>query len=275
MESVGKIKKAIITFLILNFGLSSIFYYLMTTTGNSQFYVYLVMWCPAIAAIITSLIFYRSIRGFGWRPGKIRYLVGAYFVPLIYALISFGLFWILNPGTLKGGIAMVNILLTVLYGTLTCFLTALGEEIGWRGFLVPQMAKITSFTKVAIIVGIIWAVWHYPGIIFGIYNADTPLLYALPVFTIAIIGMSFILAWFRLKSGSLWPAVLFHASSNLFLQSIFDPITIQTGITKYYLGETGIFTVAAILVFAFIFWTWRDKLPDNLIKTDKEEYSPS
>ena len=57
MESVGKIKKAIITFLILNFGLSIIFYYLMVTAGNSQFYVYLVMLCPAIAAIITSLIF--------------------------------------------------------------------------------------------------------------------------------------------------------------------------------------------------------------------------
>ncbi|AXV37561.1 MAG: CPBP family intramembrane metalloprotease [Methanobacteriaceae archaeon] len=274
MESVGKIKKAIITFLILNFGLSSVFYYLMVTGENSQFYVYLVMWCPAIAAIITSLIFYRSIREFGWRPGKVKYLIGAYSIPLIYALISFGVFWILNPGTLKGGIDPIGVLMAVISGTLTCVLTALGEEIGWRGFLVPQMAKITSFTKVALITGIIWAGWHYPGIIFGIYNADTPLWYALPVFTAAIIGMSFLLAWFRLKSGSLWPPVLFHASSNLFLQFIFDPLTMQTGITKYYLGETGVFTVVAILVFAFIFWTWRDKLPDTLIKKDQEN-SPS
>ena len=40
--------------------------------------------------------------------------------------------------------------------------TATGEEIGWRGFLVPELAKVLPFTGVALVSGLIWASWHYP-----------------------------------------------------------------------------------------------------------------
>jgi uncharacterized protein len=40
--------------------------------------------------------------------------------------------------------------------------TVLGEEIGWRGFLVPELAKRHGFAVTAIISGLVWAVWHYP-----------------------------------------------------------------------------------------------------------------
>lgn len=273
MESVGRVKKAIITFLVLNFGLSSIFWYILGLAGDvsagGSLYVGLLMWCPAAAAIITSLIFYRSIRDFGWRPGKVKYLIAAYAIPIIYSVVAYGLYWFLSSGSFTGKVPS-NIILLVIVGTLTCALTALGEEIGWRGFLVPQMAKITSFTKLGLITGVIWAVWHYPLILFANYNAGVPLWYSLPMFMVTVIGMSFILAWFRLRSGSVWPPVLLHASSNLYVQSIFDPLTVQTGITRYIVGETGILVGVIILIFAFILWMQRDKLPDTLIKTDQE-----
>lgn len=275
MESVGKIKKAIITFLILNFGLSSIFYYLTGSVGSvfagGGLYVAFLMYCPAIAAIVTSLIFYRSIREFGWKPGKVKYLVIGYAIPLVYATIAYGLFWILTSGTFTGNLPQYNLIYFVLMGTLTTILGGvLGEEIGWRGFLVPQLAKITSFTKVGLISGIIWAVWHFPLILFANYNAGASLWYSLPMFTITVIAMSFILAWLRLRSGSIWPAVLLHASSNLLVQNLFDPLTKQTGITRYVVGETGVLMAVVILVFAFILWMQRDKLPDTLIKKAKE-----
>ncbi len=275
MESVGKIKKAIATFLILNFGLSTIFWYLTGSVGSitagGGIYVVLLMYCPAIAAIITSLIFYRSINEFGWKPGRVKYLVMGYAIPLVYATIAYGLFWILTSGTFTGKLPQYNMIYFVLVGTLTSIVGGvLGEEIGWRGFLVPQLAKITSFTKLGLISGIIWAVWHFPLMIFSGYNAGASLWYSLPMFTLAVIGLSFILAWLRLRSGSIWPAVLLHASSNLFVQNLFDPLTMQTGITKYIVGETGALMVAVILLFALIMWIRRDKLPDTLIKKFKE-----
>ncbi|MGZ7067731.1 MAG: CPBP family glutamic-type intramembrane protease [Methanobacterium sp.] len=259
-NAISRVKKSIITFVILTFALSSIFYYLIIFSSFGGLNTLLLMWCPAIAAIITSLIFFRSIRGFGWGPGKIKYLILGYIIPIVYAIIAYGLFWILGLGTFTGDLPN-NIILFVIVGTISGVISALGEEIGWRGFLVPQLAKLTTFTWVAIISGVIWALWHFPLIIFSNYNSATPLWYALPLFFVATLGISFILAWLRLKSGSIWPAVLLHASHNLFIQQFFDPLS-SGSLTKYLVGETGVLLVAIIIIFALVFWMMRDKLPD-------------
>ena len=83
----------------------------------------------------------------------------------------------------------------------------LGEEIGWRGFLVPELFKTMGFTATALFSGIIWALWHYPVLIGADYNAGTPAWYGLICFTVMILAISFIFAWMRLKSGSLLPIV--------------------------------------------------------------------
>jgi membrane protease YdiL (CAAX protease family) len=50
------------------------------------------------------------------------------------------------------------------------FATVLGEEIGWRGFLVPELAKRHSFVATSLISGIIWALWHYPILLFELVS---------------------------------------------------------------------------------------------------------
>jgi membrane protease YdiL (CAAX protease family) len=44
-----------------------------------------------------------------------------------------------------------------------------------------------------------------------------------------MIGMSVIMAWLRLASGSLWTAAVFHASHNQFIQVFFTPATSLNG----------------------------------------------
>jgi len=68
-------------------------------------------------------------------------------------------------------------------------------------------------------------------------------------------------AWLRLKSGSLWTGVLMHASHNLFIQSVFGPLTTDTGLTKYITGEFGLALALISLVIAYIFWKKRTELP--------------
>ncbi|MEJ0055766.1 MAG: CPBP family intramembrane glutamic endopeptidase [Bacteroidota bacterium] len=60
--------------------------------------------------------------------------------------------------------------------------TALGEEIGWRGFLVPNLFNVTGYTYTSLITGVVWAVWHYPLLIFGVYNNGASPLYGLTCF---------------------------------------------------------------------------------------------
>jgi membrane protease YdiL (CAAX protease family) len=270
-KSPSIVKKAIITFIILNFVLSSIFYFFIISFGSLNavggLYTFLLMWCPAIAAIITSFIFFKSIKEFGWKPGKIKYLIAAYTIPIMYITIAYGIFWVLDLGVFTGNIP-ANIIIFIVMGTVLSIMFALGEEIGWRGFLVPQLSKITTFNYVVLISGAIWALWHFPIIIFGSYTTGTPLWYSLPIFTLGILASSIILAWLRLKSGSLWPAVLLHASHDFYLGNMFDPLTSGT-LSHYLVGETGILLLAVLLAFALIFWKMRNKLPNTLISGAK------
>jgi membrane protease YdiL (CAAX protease family) len=134
---------------------------------------------------------------------------------------------------------------------------ALGEEIGWRGFLVPELAKVTSFGRVGFLSGLIWASWHVPLIVGADYHGRNPAWYSLLCFGIMVVAMGYVAAWIRLKSGSVWPAMLFHASHNLFVQAIFDPNTRSTPFTNYVTGEFGAGLAIAAIVVAMIIWPRR------------------
>lgn len=75
-----------------------------------------------------------------------------------------------------------------------------------------------------------------------------------------VLGISSPFAWLTLKSGSLWPAAVLHASHNLFIQGIFDPLTGEAGWTAYLTGEFGLGLALAGLVTAWVFWRRRDAL---------------
>ncbi len=136
----------------------------------------------------------------------------------------------------------------------------LGEEIGWRGFLVPELYKTMGYTKTSLLSGLIWVVWHLPILFFADYNLGTPSWYAMICFAILIISISFILTWFRIKSNSLWTAALLHASHNRFIQDVFTPLTRDTGNTNYYIDEFGIVLPLVCIGFALYFWSRRNEL---------------
>lgn len=69
------------------------------------------------------------------------------------------------------------------------------------------------------------------------------------------------LAWLRLRSGSLWPAALFHATHNLVIQGIFDGSTIDTGPTKWITTEFGIGMAVVAVIVGIYFWRRRGELP--------------
>jgi membrane protease YdiL (CAAX protease family) len=76
-----------------------------------------------------------------------------------------------------------------------------------------------------------------------------------------VVADSFILAWLTLRSGSLWPAAILHGSHNLFIQSIFTPLTRNTGSTNYIIDEFGIGLVVTIAIGAIIVSRNAGRLP--------------
>ena len=252
---------------MLTVALSSIFYFLIITSGTifaaDMLYILAWMWCPGIAALLTSILHEKNLNGFGWGFGKPRYLLLSYFLPVSYSFLAYFLVWSSGLGGLQRGLDLEFFeffAISATLGILLSSLSSIGEEIGWRGFLVPELARVTNFKRTSIISGVIWAVWHYPLILFADYNSGTPAWFGLSCFTVMIIGISFPLAWLRLKSGSVWTAVIFHASHNLFIQQIFDPLTNDTGATKYFIGEFGIVLALISVPFAYVFWKKRHEM---------------
>lgn len=92
-------------------------------------------------------------------------------------------------------------------------LEAVGEELGWRGYLLPRIAEFGR-VRAGLISGLLWATWHVPLIyIAAVYHGGAGPLYMLP-FGITIVAMSFIANELRMASGSTWPAVVFHGAHN-------------------------------------------------------------
>jgi len=283
IESSRRTVDKMITYVVITFALSSVFYYLIISrgglTGTGGMYTAGLMWCPGIAATATQIVHHDSVRDLGWSRGKTRYQVLSYLIPLLYASVAYGLVWMTGLGgfssaeLVKGLAAQFGLqqpawlivigylIAVVTLGTVASCITALGEEIGWRGFLVPNLAKLTTYPKVALISGVIWSVWHYPLLFFAGYNGGTSAWYGAACFTVMVIGLSFAFAWMRLKSGSLWTGVFMHASHNLFIQRVFDPLTTDTGPTKYITGEFGVALALISLVVAYVFWKKRAELP--------------
>jgi uncharacterized protein len=290
-------RKAIIIFLFITFALSSIFYFLIIHTGKiasgSGRYLTGLMWSPGLSAIITSIIFKRKISLLGWQWGKNRYQVLSYFIPLLYILVAYLIIWTIGWGTfydldfvnktsssfgfekLPNGLSIFfYFLLTSIFLMPTALANALGEEIGWRGFLTPELYKTIGYTKTSFLTGAIWAVWHFPILLFGDYNSGTPAWYGLTCFSVMIISISFVFTWFRIKSNSVWTAAFLHASHNLFIQAIFTPLTKDTRNTKYFINEFGVVLPLINIFLAVIFWMKRSKLNKSRIPQIPAEKPP-
>ncbi len=275
-------RRQVLTYLVLVFLFSSCFYFLIIyskhLSAGAGHYVFGIMWCPALAAFATLKLNGRSLGDLGWKWPTANYALMSWYVPLTYAAIAYAVVWASGLGgfpnrdfiatlaarmglrTTPAVSTVVYVLLAGSFGMVRSLSSALGEEIGWRGFLVPELSKTVSFTGTALISGLVWSLWHYPILIFADYNAGTATWYALSCFTVMVVSISFVFAWLRLKSGSLWTGALLHASHNLYVQAIFTPLTKDTGKTAWYIDEFGAVLPLVALAFGIYFWTRRGEL---------------
>jgi membrane protease YdiL (CAAX protease family) len=139
-----------------------------------------------------------------------------------------------------------------------------GEEFGWRAYLLPKLVErfagrsaeepghpdrldAAGGRKAALLVGVIWGVWHWPGQF--LFNPDMTILQAL-LSLVAICSMSVLLSWVTLRSGSMWPAAVGHGTHNLILNV---PSLLQKGPPNPLfglIGSVGYYAVALVLLFS-------------------------
>ncbi len=92
-------------------------------------------------------------------------------------------------------------------------LFAAGEEIGWRGYMLPRLLRLTGVPAAVALSGVVWGLWHAPVILLG-YNYARPGIDGLLLMAIGCICVGAWLSWLRIRGGSVWPAVFAHGALN-------------------------------------------------------------
>jgi membrane protease YdiL (CAAX protease family) len=142
----------------------------------------------------------------------------------------------------------------------TASLSAIGEEIGWRGFLWPTLRERSSYWRVSVIVGVIWWLYHVPLILLGWYGE----IGGLPAFTLGIIGFTLFVGVLTDRSKSLWPSVVAHSAWNGLVATSFAA-TEKTGLVPAFsgsdalLGEFGWLAGGSMFVVGVVAAIWHTR----------------
>ena len=257
--------KALITFFTLVIILSLAAEAFIVNGGPLWMY-FVLMWIPAFSAIIASSVSLKgdkekfSLKSFlswlGIRKCRICYILLAVLMPLVYLLIPYMIYWKIHPDNFGyTGVAlsliMKDCLPAMVIGIFPGILSAMGEEIGWRGYMLPALTERSGMKKALIITSVFWACWHLPLLAFGDYMAGAPVWYKLPAFVLCILPVGIIVGGLTYMSNSVWPAAFLHAAHNNYDQAVFGVIT-RGDDMMYYVSETGFLTIICAWVIAII-----------------------
>jgi len=224
--------------------LSAIPYFFIISERNiDSDWALLLMWVPGIVAIIMRLWYREGLfSSLVWNPIKgWKWILLAAFIPFVIEIITIVLTVGFGVATLKEGflviendtisikgIAMLfgasaqpwyvflpNFITSYFVGALFYSLAfALGEELGWRGYLQKEWAPTNSLFPF-LVIGVIWGWWHLPGILIGHNYPDYPLLGGVVLMPIVTILFSVAFGVAFNKKCVIWVPVIFHGAVNI------------------------------------------------------------
>ena len=231
--------KKILIFIGLTYGLAWgiwLIAYLMGR-GLNVLVLVLAMFAPALAFLVLRIFSKGQVElGADFRlhlRESWGYFLLALWGPAILTVLAYLLYFLAFPKEFvlsssvfslakKAGVPASLIILSSLFRVLTLgplinTFVAIGEEIGWRGYLFPTLKQQFSPWSAHLLVGLIWSLWHLPinlqGYNYGLAYADQPWLGILAMFLFCF-GLSVCLSYLVEKTGSIWSAALLHGSLN-------------------------------------------------------------
>jgi membrane protease YdiL (CAAX protease family) len=235
--------------------------------------LFLLMWTPGLASLLCRAVLREGIRDVSFKlPGKrgLGMLALGWLTPLAVGLVAYGAAWVTGletfaaptrdlplahaPPAIQFAASIgLNLTLGVVFGALS----AGGEELGWRGYMLTRLID-AGVPRPVLVSGVVWALWHVPLIVGGLYAAGPHPALSAMLFGPNVVAAGYLAARLRLESGSVWPAVAFHASWNALIQGSFDVFTRGGGAahtTSIWIGESGILVVAVnIAAMAVLVW---------------------
>ena len=280
-------KKSLVWFIIISFSLAWLLFLLPLLAGtpgsslrqNLTLLCWTVaMWAPGLAAIlVTRFIDRQSLSTLNLRRlGEKKAYLWAWLLPLALTLFAGLLTWLSGVGKLdlqftairqamsQTGSPQISPLLVIGLQTLIALtvgplfntLFGLGEELGWRGYLLPRLLPLGQAPAI-LLSGAIWGVWHMPVILQGHNYPQHPQIGVFLMIGFCILFGTF-LSWLYLRTRSPWAPALGHGSLNAVAGL---PLLFMPGVDMA-LGGTLASLIGWIPLVLFIGWlVWRKKLP--------------
>lgn len=194
-------------------GVKALFRRILVRGVSLKWYVFAV----AAPALLMTIALLGAAAGLGFSPGRVTVVAGLRMVfPYLLIALPFG---------------------------------PMGEELGWRGFLLPRLLKRHSLIRASLLLGLAWTFWHlasftFPGAALPGYFQVNALTIVLYLGTLT--GETYLMTWVYLKTrGSILISVLFHAGFNAAENILFAALPELSGQTS---ARTAVYVAHMILL---------------------------
>ena len=198
--------------------------------GGAGVAMVLGMFAPMIAALIMRLFVSKEgVKGSLGLLRSWRYYLAALVLPVVFVTAVVLIVQSLGLGEFRWSQAGWIVYLTLLLNTLPNIPFTLGEEYGWRGYLLPRLLSLGE-VRATLLVALIWGPWHVPFLLAGLNYPGVDFWVALLVFLFTVVTLSFAYTWFYVaSSGSVLVVALLHQSTNTFSDTFWQPPLMSLG----------------------------------------------
>jgi uncharacterized protein len=211
-----------------------------------------LMLVPTLASVVARLALKEGFSDVSFRLGRRgggKAIALALVFPVLIGLVAYGTAW--TTGLARFDPPSLGSLLALFAGGIVVSLVLVsGEEIGWRGYMLTRLID-AEVPRPVFASGLIWALWHVPLVLAGVYAAGPSPMASATLLVVGITSFGYVIARLRLETGSIWPAIALHAAWNSIVIRGFDPVTTGSG-TMLWVGESGILTTLVLLIAAMV-----------------------
>jgi membrane protease YdiL (CAAX protease family) len=189
--------------------------------------------------------------------------------PVIVGVVAYGIAWSVGlaefapPAStafpaVQGAVGRFGLLFLAALGVnfVAQLIGGVGEEIGWRGYMLTRLID-AGVPYPVLVSGLIWGAWHLPLLLSGLYQAGPNVYLSALLFMVAVTVLAWFYAQLRLATGSIWPVIILHGAWNCFIHDVFDASTGGAQATLW-IGESGILVVLAVIAVSVLLTrVWR------------------
>ena len=238
------VKKRLIWFVTLTFAITWLIFGqiplrgLTYGTGATIYIVMAGMFVPTLGNLLTRLITKEGFANMMLGPnfkGHIKDYLLIFFGPTALLLLSVAVYFLIMPGVLdlqltalqepaaRTGVLsaqtllLVMVLQVMIIGPIINIIPTLGEELGWRAYLLPKLRLLLSDRWALVVTGIIWGLWHAPVIAMGHNYGTTYTGYpwlGILMMVVFCVWLGIIEGYAAIKLNSVIPAAMIHSSIN-------------------------------------------------------------